>query len=251
MDAEVVTEVDAALWSGVVPLFLLALWLSRPRARDWQPAGVFQAAQSLLQGAVAADATHHPRARVGVACTDDAIRAWASGGEAEVSAALQRRAATLVWFGPPLDWPKVAGWEVLAVGSMPDAAMDAALEPLLAMPARRVVLLITEGAERFFPFFAEAPGLRDQTRAVVLLGADLGACNDWLAEHFRHDTFDLELDRAIPYLTLRTGPGQALRHPPPDPTGRESIEVMDLGEHPPEVLTAGGPAMVLTLAALA
>ena len=110
------------------------------------------------------------------------------------------------------------------------------------------MVLVGTDALGFLTFYSDVPGLRDRVRAVCLLGLDLGPATEWLAESFTHQAFDLELDRSVPWLTLRTAPGQVLRAPPPDPTGRESIEVVDLGEAPLDATT--GVALVLLLAAL-
>lgn len=249
MTHDAATVVDAALWSAVVALLAMALYLSRPRPRSWNPARMFALCRAILDGQPGEDALHHPSARVGVACTDEALRRWREGAaEAEVAAALARRSCTVLWWGPPA-WT-LGGWPSQELGTEATPELEARLEGLLAERARRFVIVVTAGAETFFPFFADVPGLRDRTRAVVLAGADLGAAADWLAERFSHDTLDLELDRALPYLTLRTAPGQVLRQPAPDPTGREGVEVIDLGEV--DALDADlGRALQLVLAALA
>ncbi len=193
----------------------------------------------------------HPVVRVGVACTDEALRAWVASGEAQADEALQRRGATLLWWGPrAAALPSAAGWPQVDLGSEPNAETEATLEALLALPADRFVVVVTAGIERFLPFFSEVPGLRDRVRAVVLIGVDLSPVADWLAESFTHATFDLEMDRALPWLTLRTGPGQVLRTPADDATGRNSVEVVDLGEVDPSA-PGVGPALLLVLAALA
>lgn len=241
--------VDAALWSAVVALLALALWLSRPQPRPWSPATLYALSRRLLAGQPVDDAVHHPRARVGVACTDAALHRWAAGGsEAGVDAALQRRACTVLWWGPARF--TLPGWDAAELGTEATPGMEAQLEALLAVRSRRFVVLVSDAAERFFPFFADVPGLRDRTRAVVLVGADLEAASDWVATAYSHAALDLELHRALPYLTLRTGPGQVLRAPAPDPTGRTSVEVVDLGED--AALDAdAGRALQLVLAALA
>lgn len=249
------TQVDVVLWSAVVPLFLAALWLSRPRPRAWSPAALFQTCRGLLTGTAGSDTAVHPRACIGVACTDGALRRWAHrdsspDGDAGVAAALERRGATVLYWGSrALTLPAARGWPGIDTGATPTPELEAVLETLLAVPATRFVLVVSEGAERFFPFFAEVPGLRDRTRAVVFVGADLAASAEWLATSFTHDHLDLELDRRLPWLTLRTGPGQVLRVPAEDPTGRNSIEVVDLGEVDLEAREVG-PALLLVLAAL-
>ena len=263
--------VDAALWSAVVALTAMALWLSRPVPRAWEPARMFAVCRSILNGQLAEDALNHPRARVGVACTDMALQNWhhssghhSSGpdGVDGVARAVGRHAATLLWWGAPsLPLPaskRMPGWDTVELGTSAGPKLEATLEALLADKARRFVVLVSEEPAAFFAFFADVPGLRDRTRAVVLAGADLGPDTTWIDTTFRHEKLDLEMDHALPYLTLRSGPGVQLRTPPPEPTGRDSIEVIDLGEHrttasgtesgQPDAVT--GAALLLVLAAL-
>ncbi len=254
--------VDAALWAAVIALTAVALWLSRPVPRSWDPARMFAVCRSILSGHPAEDALNHPRARVGVACTDTALLNWhhSSGPDDDVARAVARRAATLLWWGSPsVALPaskRLPGWETVELGSTAGPALEAKLEALLADKARRFVVLISEEPAAFFAFFSEVPGLRDRTRAVVLAGADFGADTAWVETTFLHEKLDLEMDHALPYLTLRAGPDQPLRTPPPEPTGRDSIEVIDLGEYSPSRPESGpadeatGAALVLVLAAL-
>ena len=263
--------VDAALWSAVVALTAMALWLSRPVPRAWDPARMFAVCRSILNGQPVEDALNHPRARVGVACTDMALQNWhrssghhSSGpdGVDGVARAVGRHAATLLWWGAPsLLLPtskRMPGWETVEVGTTAGPQLEATLEALLADKARRFVVLISEEPAAFFAFFSDVPGLRDRTRAVVLAGAELGPDPSWIETTFRHEKLDLEMDHALPYLTLRSGSEVHLRTPPPEPTGRDSIEVIDLGEHPTNVLSAEaspsdeatGAALLLVLAAL-
>lgn len=248
---------DAILWAGVAALFFTALWLSRPRPRDWRPEVFFRGMVDLLTGAPTAV---DPAPRLGAACTPDAVREWAApppgsgNGAPAMAAALGRRAATVLWWGPKRGVFPVTGWDELTLPEPGDAdaraALELALEAALTVPTRRFVVIVTDAAEGFLPFFADVPGLRDRVRAVCLFGADLGAASEWLATSFTHERLDLELDRAIPWLTLRTGPGQVLPTPPPDPTGRESIEVIDLGEVKAPEAPSVGAALMLLLAAL-
>ncbi len=90
-------------------------------------------------------------------------------------------------------------------------------------------------------------GLRDRTRAVVAVAAELGGeTSDWLAEHFTHAAMDTELARTTPYFhlgfvapeTLPLGePGVPLADtcwPVLDepPNGRVAVEPVDLGVLP-------------------
>jgi hypothetical protein len=262
--------VDAALWSAVVALTAMALWLSRPVPRAWDPARMFAVCRSILSGQPAEDALNHPRARVGVACTDMALQNWhhsnspnsGADGVDGVARAVGRHAATLLWWGAPsLLLPtakRTPGWETVEVGTTAGPQLEATLEALLADKARRFVVLISEEPAAFFAFFADVPGLRDRTRAVVLAAADPGPDTAWIASTFRHEKLDLEMDHALPYLTLRTGSEVQLRTPAPEPTGRDSIEVIDLGVYipvasitaPSSADEATGAALLLVLAAL-
>ncbi len=243
---------DLALWSAVITLFGTALWLSRPRPRDWRPEVFFRGMVDLMtDGPAAGD----PSPRLGLVCTPETVRRWAATGEGPVGAVLGRRGLTILWWGPRRGKMPATGWEELHLEDPTDpaarAALETALEAALAAPSRRFVVIVTAGAEGFFPFFADVPGLRDRVRAVCLFGADLEGATEWIATSFTHEHLDLELDHAIPWMTLRTAPGQVLRAPPPDPTGRESIEVIDLGELNAPESPAVGAALVLLLAALA
>lgn len=227
---------------------------------------MFHAFREMLTCAPGTGASGGAGAWIGVACTDEALRRWADRragrlgadtardpapvGATDVEAAIERRGATVLYWGPrAFSLPDEKGWPDLDTGSTPTPGLEEELERLLAVPTTRFVLVVSEGAERFLPFFAAVPGLRDRTRAVVFAGADLTASAAWLATSFTHEHLDLELDRRLPWLTLRTGPDQLLRIPPEDPTGRNGIEVVDLGEVD---LTASevGPALLLVLAAL-
>jgi len=251
VDAQALIPVDAALWAAALALFGTALWLSRPRPRAWRPEVVFNGITHILRSGGSFD----PAPLLGVGCDADAVRRWQSESAGPVGAALDRRATTLLSWGPlPAELATPAAWERLEFPdpSAPDqrVALEAALERALAVPSRRFVVVVTTEALGFLRFYSDVPGLRDRVRAVCLLGLDLGPAADWLAESFTHQAFDLELDRAVPWLTLRTAPGQVLRTPPPDPTGRESIEVVDLGEVPTPLDRATGAALLLLLAAL-
>ncbi len=249
--------VDAALWSAVVALTAMALWLSRPVPRAWDPARMFAVCRSILNGQPVEDALNHPRARVGVACTDTALLNWhhASGPDDGVARAVGRHTATLLWWGAPsVTLPsskRMPGWETVELGTTAGPKLEATLEALLADKARRFVVLVSQEPAAFFAFFADVPGLRDRTRAVVLAGAELGPDTSWIETTFRHEKLDLEMDHALPYLTLRAGSEVQLRTPAPEPTGRDSIEVIDLGEHSPSPADeATGAALLLVLAAL-
>lgn len=190
---------------------------------------------------------------LGVGCDADATRRWCADGTGPVADALGRRAATVLYWGPPPVAPPPS-WEaiVLADPSSTDqrAALEADLERALSVSSRRFVVVVTSDALDFLRFYSDVPGLRDRVRAVCFVGLDLGPATEWLAESFTHQAFDMELDRSVPWLTLRTAPGQVLRAPPPDPTGRESIEVVDLGETSSPLDPATRAALLLLLAAL-
>lgn len=259
------TTVDAVLWAAAVVLAGVAVWLSRPRASEWDADAFFVAALTALhrpspapitEGPVPAEGwdgdlvalgeEYDPQRRLGVDCTWDALAAWAPPVEAAVRRRLEH--VTAVWIEePPFPLPGVD------VRVLPDPDVVAAgLEELCAAPERRLVFLARSAAGAVLRRLHAEPGLRDRTRAVVFVGADLAAEREWLAENFTHVAFDLELARTLPFFTLRVqGAGaQAMRPPPSAP--RECLAVVDLGLVPPDALRdeRTARALVVTLAAV-
>jgi hypothetical protein len=239
------TTVDAVLWSVAVTLALYAVWLARPRATTWDLASFFAVSWALLRrpaplpltegpvppggwtgSAEDVDPDLDPVRRIGAECTWDALATRAPAARAAVE---RRLAGTrVVWFEPPL--VDLGTVDVLP----PPPESHAALEALLAAPEARLVLVASAEAQRVLELLHELQGLRDRVRLVLLIGAAPDA--EWLARSFRHETFDLELARATPYCTLRTGPGQVLRSPLPPATGRVALDVVDLGLVPADAL---------------
>jgi hypothetical protein len=78
---------------------------------------------------------------------------------------------------------------------------------------------------------------------VLLVGSRLDP--DWVAAHFTHLAFDVEVQRDVPYVTLRLPGSTELRTPPPPPTARTSIAVVDLGEIDPGALDDASTARAL------
>lgn len=259
------TTVDALLWSLAVGLLVIALWVARPRPATWRLDVLFRTALAALgapfaprEGPPPAPLDGPPEAydareRVGGGADWAAVGRW----EPKVSEAVRRRGDTLrvVW----LEEPTVALPPEIAVTrlSLPagdplhaldDAAFAAALRELATRKDLRVAWLASKQAAGVFKLLASDEGVRDLTRLVLLVGADLADHEAWLAEHFTHRNFDLEQARRLPFLTLRVEGAGAQRLRPPPPGDVEVVEVVDLGVVAPEAL--GDPAMGRSLAVL-
>lgn len=254
-------EVDAALWALAAVLLAAALLVQAGQARPWDPAAFFAAALAALRVAegVAAvplrggpipaegwDGDHDaldpeldPEARLGPGLT------WASLGSADTLQAIERRtsAVRLVWFEPACVQVDGLRAEVVPLASFDAAAAFEALAPLLEGPETRLVLAARAHADALLRALADAPGLRDRLRAVLLVGASLDAA--WLQEHFTHVAFDVEVQREVPYVTLRLPGATALPQPALPPTARASIAVVDLGEIDPDALARPSTARAL------
>lgn len=257
--------IDAVLWCAALTLAGVATWLSRPQALAWEPDAFFAAVWSVLrrpaplvlrEGPIPAsgwdgDVTTleddlDPTVRLGPTCTWDAVGAFGP----DVQAVVGRRLGHIValWLEePPFELPGVR-----TRGVADPAQVDAVLEELCAAPEARFVLLARTNPGGVLRRLHAEPGFRDRVRAVVFVGAELGADRDWIADHFTHLAFDLEMSRELPFFTLRVegGGAQVLREPPP--ATRTCVRVIDLGLTPGESLAdpALPRALALVLAAL-
>ncbi len=248
--------IDQLLWSAFVALFLGALFFAWPRPPRWSPALFHHAVLANLHGGELEKAgasledwkarceavipsgprppaagwtgdpallgpDHDPSVRIGAACTWLAL----GEGDAQALAAVSRRLADvrLAWIGPgAVAVPHVEGGEV--------PSLEAAAASLGARH-HRLVLVLSGDATPTLVALRDAPGLRDQLRAVVLVGASIDA--DFVATQLTQEAFDTELAQSIPWLVYRA-PGQpTLAEPPSPPSGRRAIAVHDLGELPP------------------
>jgi hypothetical protein len=245
--------VDAVLWSVAAGLLALALWLNRGVGAGWDPASFFGAVLSALfgpgnlpltGGPVPAEgfegtpdelaAVDDPCARLGPDCGWTEIAGWTEPVRATIARRLS--GVKVVWFETPVVHLEGMEFVVLDTGGL-DRIDVAALEPLLARPDLRLVVAAHIRADAVLRLLHDAPGLRDRLRAVLLVAPPLDA--DWLAAHFTHPAFDVEVAREVPYFTLRAGDNadaQRLPDPPTPPTGRRSVAPIDLGVLPAELL---------------
>ncbi len=247
---------DELLWSAFVALFLGALFFAWPRPPRWSPALFHHAVLANLHGGELekANATlddwkarceaviprgprppaagwtgdpallgpdHDPSVRIGAACT------WLALGEGEEKAlaTVSRRLADvrLAWIGPgAVTVPHVEGGAV--------ASLEAAAASLGARH-HRLVLVLSGDATAALTALREAPGLRDQLRAVVLVEATIDP--DFLATRLSQEAFDTELAQSIPWFVYRSAGQPELAEPPIPASGRRAIAVHDLGELPP------------------
>lgn len=181
--------------------------------------------------------------------------------------ALRRRLASVIWvdIGGGLARAAAAGLGARAAEvELPreDEAAAAALLALVPHPADRLVLVAAgEAAPGLLRALLAGPLLRDRLAAVVVVGGALGTdeTRAWLAENFQHDRLDPELNRTIPYAVLvevdpdaplaRPWEHQRLPIPDPSPSGRQAIEVLELGPLAlgslPEAAVARALAVVL------
>ncbi|MDP2309794.1 MAG: hypothetical protein Q8P18_27485 [Pseudomonadota bacterium] len=256
--------VDAVLWSVAAGLLALALWLSRGGGPGWDPASFFGATLSALFGPGKLPLTggpvpkegfegtpdelaavDDPQTRLGPGCGWKEIAAWAEPVPATVSRRLE--GVRLVWFeAPPVH---IEGMEPVVL----DSVDMAALLPLLGRPDLRLVVAAHQRADAVLRLLHDAPGVRDRLRAVLLVAPTLDA--SWLAQHFTHLAYDVEVAREVPFFTLRAGEGaegQRLPDPPTPPTGRRAVAVADLGVLPADLLRDPrvGRALLVLCAAL-
>ena len=218
---------------------------------------------------------HDPARILGPGAGWDQVSSW----DPALQAVLARRLADVVFVLDGLPGPfaealgqAVPGLRVLALppageertGAAAVEALFAPVEAALLRDSDRVVL-IAAGPEvlRCLAALVEGGGLRDRCLAVLSLGAALGGADatEWMAAHFDNQHLDTERKRSVPYLCVvdvdpadplaRDWSSQRFPSPPPLPSGRAAVEVVDLGPlHlsalPPQLLARG----VLLLLAL-
>lgn len=240
--------VDAVLWSLAAGLAAVALWLSRGGGPAWDPASFFGGVLSALFGPGRLPLTggpvpeggffgtpddlaavDDPGVRLGPDCSWTAVAGWAEPVPATIARRLE--GVRLVWFEPPL--VQLEGIEPIVF----DTLDVAPLLPLLDRADVRLVVAAHARADAVLRWLHDTPGVRDRLRAVLLVAPALDG--SWLAEHFTHPAFDVEVAREVPYFTLRAGEGvdrQRLPDPKTPPTGRRSLAVVDLGVLPRELL---------------
>lgn len=262
------TTVDALLWSLAVGLLVIALWVARPRPASWRLDVLFRTALAALRSPWTPQESPPPapleqppeaydaRERVGGGADWAAVGRW----EPKVAEAVRRRGDTLrvVWLEEPTVAlpPEISTLRLsLPPGdplhALDDAAFAASLRELAARKDLRVAWLATKEAAGVFKLLASDEGVRDLTRLVLLVGADLADHEEWLAEHFTHRNFDLEQARRLPFLTLRVEGAGAQRLRPPPAGDVEVVEIVDLGLVPREALEdpSLGRALAVVLSA--
>lgn len=179
--------------------------------------------------------------------TWDAVAAW----DPAVVAALGRRLDAVVFVvvgDPGLGAALSAAFPDQRVASVDLAALDGSEVLLghLEQPHEKLLLVLRGAAgPTGLRWIHDDPALIDRLAGVVTLGAPLGA-DAWLVDHFRHEAFEPEVLRAVPYLSVLEVPAEpvtpsgwaAQRFPaPPEPeSGRATIDAIDLGPVPRERL---------------
>jgi hypothetical protein len=252
--------VDAVLWSVAAGLLAVVVWLTRAAGPPWDPASFFAAVLAALSGPgnlpltggpvpaegfegtpAQLEAVDDPRLRLGAECGWTEVAGWTDATRSAVARRVEN--VRIVWFEPPP--VMVDGLETTVL----DAVDLEALDRLLTRADTRLILAAHARADAVLRLLHDAHGLRDRLRAVLLVAPTLDA--EWLATHFTHAAFDTELNRQVPYVTLRAGPdadAQRLPDPPTPPTGRRAIQVVDLGVLPADRL--GDASVGRALAAL-
>lgn len=211
---------------------------------------------------------HDPAGLLGPGAGWDEVAAWSEA----LQAVLARRLADVVFVldGLPADLARelgaaVPGLRTLVLPAPPDDptgpdAVEALFQPVeaaLTQDSDRVVLVASgASARRGLAALVEGGGLRDRCLAFLSLGGELqtAAARPWMAEHFDNEQLDTELKRSVPYFSVvEVDPARPLERdwaeqrfpvPPPLPSGRAAVEVVDLGPlHlaalPPRVLARG------------
>jgi hypothetical protein len=244
------TAIAAPALEGERALEEALVRLSDPQAR-WR--------RMYVEDRAAADALTADPAQLGPTCDPLAILGVGASWEAFANRApswttvIRRRLSHIrlrVWGEPA--WVE-AFTQCDIEGSMPGPLLSDASDTLpsallgsLASPSERLVLIVQGASDLpFWKALRSAPVLRDRVVAMVLLGIDTQADPErsaWMAQHFRHENFDPELQRTTPCFWVRDvdpdAPQAHLPHnplpAPPSPAkgDRETLEMIDLGPLP-------------------
>jgi hypothetical protein len=253
-----VTTLDALLWSVAAMLFSFAAWLHTREDDGWSAAELLVAVWRAVRGAVppitggavpaegwdgeleTLPRALHPERRLGHGLTWDDL----GGPRAAEAAARRLEGVSIVWFDPPAVAVEGVPCSELPRDAGPEAT-QAHLDARLRTPPDRLVLAASAHAMDLLRLLHGAPGLRDRTRAVLLVDAVLDT--DWLRAHFDHLAFDTELLRTLPFLqiTAPVADRALLPEPLPPPNGRRALAVTDLGAIAPE--HRADPALQRTL----
>ncbi|MCB9779419.1 MAG: hypothetical protein H6742_12705 [Alphaproteobacteria bacterium] len=116
------------------------------------------------------------------------------------------------------------------------------VEAALTADSDRVVIVAAgRSVQRTLATLVAGAGLRDRTLAVLSVGGRIQTpeFQPWLDEHFDANALDTELRRTVPYLHIvDVDPADPLAEPwrvqrfpqpPAHPSGRQPVEVVDLG----------------------
>ncbi|MEC7985181.1 MAG: hypothetical protein VX278_08450 [Myxococcota bacterium] len=93
---------------------------------------------------------------------------------------------------------------------------------------RLVFIARGESVQAVLKLLHKHPGMRDRLFCVVLIDAVLDA--SWMSEYFSQEKMDVEMNSAVPYISLAfSAQAEPLEEPPIPPTGWHSIRVIPLG----------------------
>lgn len=210
---------------------------------------------ALLEHPEALGDAYDPGRGLGPKLDWDAVAAWTP----PLQEALARRleAVVLVDLGADLGGRLAAAVPGLrhATVSPDDTALASTLLAQAPAASDRLALLVRGPAVRpTLRALESSMVLRDRVVAVLAIGAPLQATEQdqaWMAEHFRHDRMDPELNHAVPYAAvldvapdgsdLSSWAGMRFPVPPEVKSGRHAIDAIDLGplvlrELPPDAV---------------
>jgi hypothetical protein len=239
------TLIDAALWSIAAALFAGAVWLVvRDRPDQWDPSVFFGGVLAALFGKgnlplrggpvpeegwdgepSELEAVYEPAARLAPGLTWSAVQRWSP----DVGAALERRLADvrILALDPlPMDIPGMAVERITADQ----------LEVHFDRPEQRAVFFAGASADVLLRALHASGRLRDRARAVLFVAPTFDRA--WLPT-ITHTSFEVDVAREVPYLTLRAGPSaedQLLPEPPRPASGILALATIDLGVLPEERL---------------
>lgn len=251
------TLIDAGLWSVAAALLIGAVWIVvRERPERWDHSFFFvgvlgslfgKGKLPLREGPIAPEGwdgepselgpEHAPEARLAPSLTWDDIAAWRP---TVVEAITRRLASVEVLCLDPLNV------EIPGVTTRSISVTD--LEGHFTRPEQRAVFVAGASADALLRALHASPPLRDRARAVLLVAPTLDRS---FLPSIDHVSFEVDVAREVPYLTLRAGPSaadQLLPEPPKPPSGILSLITVDLGILPEALL--GDPRVGRALAAL-